>query len=90
MVILFRDEGMYVCVHTHAHTHTCQEQGSRHTGEETVHPKEGAVSPLSSLVITSEMAWKTFITPGLYFQPLLSFELLEGGGGGHPAARGFF
>lgn len=79
-----------MCVYTQEHTQTRQEQGSHHTGEETVHPKEGAVGPLSSLVITPEMAWKTFITPGLYFQPLLSFELLEGGGGGHPAARGFF
>lgn len=86
LVILLRDEGTY----THAHTHTRRETGSHHTEEEALHPKQGAVSPLSSLVITPEMAWKTFITPGLYFQPLLSFEVLEGGGGGHPAARGFF
>lgn len=79
-----------MCVYTHVHIHTRQEKGSHHTGEESLHPKEGAVSPLSSWVITPEMAWKTFITPGLYFQPLLSFEVLEGGGGGSPCRPGLF
>lgn len=90
LVILLRDEGTYVCVYAQVHIHTRQEKGSHHTGEESLHPKEGAVSPLSSWVITPEMAWKTFITPGLYFQPLLSFEVLEGGGGGSPCRPGLF